>query len=72
MSGSTYLMATTFPDTPANTDILTGQWRAIDMEKAPFGFPPPLRMVDEKFRGKAGQHSNKSMGIWRIDDLPAA
>lgn len=71
-SGSTYLMATTFPDTPANTDILTGQWRALDLCKTPFNFPPPLRLVDEEFRIAAGQHSDKSMGIWKIADLPGA
>jgi SAM-dependent methyltransferase len=70
-SGSTYLMATTFPETEKNADILTGQWRALDLCKPPFNFPAALQLVDEAFQNAAGQHSDKAMGIWRISDLPA-
>ncbi|GAB4383932.1 hypothetical protein [Albidovulum sp.] len=69
-SGSRHLMATTFPGTERNVDILTGQWRAIDLCKPPFDFPPPLRLVREGFRGRDGEHGDKSMGIWAIADLP--
>ncbi|MCB2128498.1 MAG: class I SAM-dependent methyltransferase [Rhodobacteraceae bacterium] len=69
-SGATYLMATNFPSTAANADILTGQWRPLDLCKPPFNFPEPLHVVDEKFVNASGQHSDKCMGIWTIADLP--
>jgi SAM-dependent methyltransferase len=69
-SGAIYLMATNFPSTAANADILTGQWRPIDLCKPPFNFPDPLHVIDEKFVNASGQHSDKCMGIWKIADLP--
>lgn len=69
-SGATYLMATTFPGTQENSDILTGQWRPLNLRNAPFGFPEPTHMIDERFMGKAGRHSDKSMGVWVVTDLP--
>ncbi|MGB3146459.1 MAG: class I SAM-dependent methyltransferase [Paracoccaceae bacterium] len=69
-SGARYLLATNFPATRENADILTGQWRAIDLCKAPYNFPPPREVIDEKFRKADGSHSDKSMALWAIADLP--
>lgn len=38
-SESDYLLATTFPATRDNRDIVTGEWRAISLEHAPFQLP---------------------------------
>jgi len=40
-SGSAYLLVTTFPDRKENVDIITGNWRPLNMEKPPFNFPRP-------------------------------
>jgi len=67
-SGSTFLLTTTYPGRP-NSDIATGEWRPIDLQAMPFGFPPPLVLVNEQAAYPPGYH-DKSMGLWRIADLP--
>lgn len=67
-SGSKYLLTTTFPGRQ-NFDIVTGEWRAIDLQAKPFEFPPPLLLLNEQCVDPPG-YSDKSMGLWRISDLP--
>lgn len=69
-SGSSYLLTTTFPLRTANTDIATGQWRTLNLQLPPFHFPPPLRIVLEKCSESGGAYADKSLGLWRISDLP--
>lgn len=70
-SGSIYLMATTFPDKKKNIDIHDGGWRYLNLQLPPFNFPEPLLMVNEKCtEGK--KFADKSMGVWKIEDLPTA
>jgi hypothetical protein len=67
LSGSTYLMTTTFPGR-RNYDIATGEWRPIDLQEEPFRFPPPLVLINEQCVDPPG-YFDKSMGLWRIEDL---
>jgi SAM-dependent methyltransferase len=69
-SGSTYLLTTIYPTTAQNEDILTGQWRAIDLTRAPFNLPAPLRMIAEGAADQRGQGPDKNLGLWKIADLP--
>ena len=71
-SGGTWLLTTTFPDTPANEDIATGEWRAIDLTKAPFSLPAPERLLPEGQAHLKGQRGNKMLALWRIADLSGA
>jgi len=68
-SGSRYLLTTTFPGRPRNTDISTGGWRPLNLQAAPFAFPPPLHIINEKCSQSAGAFSDKSLGLWRLSDL---
>ena len=68
-SQSTYLVTTTFPDRSANADIPTGRWRVLNLQAAPFNFPPPLRLIVEQCTEGAGKYRDKSLGVWRIADL---
>lgn len=70
-SGSTYLLTTLYPATLVNDDIVTGQWRALDLTKAPFNLPAPLRMIDEGAAAERGQGPGKMLGLWRLADLGA-
>jgi len=70
-SGSRLLLATTFPELRANRDIVTGQWRPLNLRLPPFGFPEPLRLLAEDPPEGAGGHPDKSLGLWRLADLPA-
>jgi Methyltransferase domain len=66
-SGSTYLLTTTYPGR-RNWDIATGGWRPINLQAKPFGFPPPLVLVNEQCA--APGYRDKSMGLWCIGDVP--
>ena len=65
-SGSTYLITTTFPALTRNTDIVTGYWHPINLQRPPYHFPPPLRRLDEQ---SIGNGVIKSLGLWAIADL---
>lgn len=68
-SGITWLLTTTFPDTTENKDILTGQWRRINLETVPYSFPAPATKLLEDFPGD-GDFADKSLALWRVSDLP--
>jgi glycosyltransferase involved in cell wall biosynthesis len=68
-SGSIYLLTTTFTRLPANIDIPTGEWRPINLQMAPFNFPEPLRLIDEKCMHSAGVFADKYLGLWALKDL---
>ncbi len=64
-SGSRYLLATTFPGTKQNTDLKhPGEWRAINLQIAPFSLPKPLLLVDEECPDSNGV--SKSLGLWKL------
>ena len=69
-SGSRYLLTTTFTGREANED-LTGSmvWRTLNLERAPFNLPPPLRLINENCTEGGGAFADKSLGLWRLDDL---
>lgn len=68
-SGSKYLLATTFPDR-INYNISTGSWFPINLEAAPFYFPPPLILINENCTEFDPIYKDKSLGLWKLEDLP--
>lgn len=69
-SKSEYLLTTTFPATEENQDILTGEWRPLNLQRPPFNFPEPLRLINEGCTEDSGRYMDKSLGLWRMSDLP--
>jgi hypothetical protein len=69
-SRSTYLLTTTFPDRNLNEDIKTGEWRPLNLQASPFNFPEPILLMLEGCREAAGAYKDKSLGLWRVDDIP--
>ena len=70
-SGSKYLITTTYAGQEENADIETGDWRSINFTKAPFNWPKPVRVInDASSDDPENAHADKSMGVWRIADLP--
>ena len=67
----TWLLTTTFPDQATNEDIRTGDWRPLSLERAPFNWPAPVELVNEQCTEGSGVFADKSLGLWRIDTLPA-
>jgi len=71
-SGATWLLTTTFPAVTDNTDIATGEWRAVNLCLPPFSLPAPQRLIAEGAEDQKGQGTGKMLGLWRIADLPGA
>lgn len=70
MSGSTYLLTTTFTDRPDNVDlVLEHIWRPLNLEKAPFNFPKPVKVINEKCTEDNNQYTDKSLGLWRLNEI---
>ncbi len=69
-SGARYLIATTFLDQPANVDIVDGNWRPLNLERAPFNLPSPVAVLVEGCEEEGGAFADKALGVWRAEDLP--
>ena len=69
-SGASWLLTTTFTGRDANRDIVDGDWRPLNLERAPFHLPPPFAVIVEGCTEEDGAYADKSIGVWRITDLP--
>jgi hypothetical protein len=67
-SGARFLLLTTFPEWDG--DCEDGDWRALNMEKAPFNWPAPRALINERCEEGGGGWRDKSLGLWRLDQLP--
>lgn len=70
-SGARHLLVTTFPGWETNDDCEDGDWRALNFERAPFNWPAPLELINERCDEGGGGWSDKSLGLWRLADLPS-
>ena len=68
-SGARFLLVTTFPDWHDNHDCEDGDWRALNLTRAPFNWPAPLELVNERCDEGGGGWQDKSLGLWRLGDL---
>ena len=68
-SRSDYILTTTFTDRKNNHDILTGQFRPLNLEIAPFMFPKPIKIINEKCTIGDGAFGDKSLGLWKVADI---
>ena len=68
-SGSTYLLTTSYIDQPQNKDIETGDWRALNLQKAPFNLPEPLVIIEEKSEELYDKERKKSLLLWKLSEL---
>jgi hypothetical protein len=62
-SGAKYALITT-ESLDLNRDINTGGYRPVNMERAPFNLPPPLRKLRDT--------QQEFLGLWPVTDLAAA
>ena len=68
-SGSKFLLCTSFIENRFNYDIVCGDWRTLNMQKAPFRFPEPLDVCNEHCMIDAGIYNDKAICLWRISEL---
>jgi len=69
-SGVRYFITTTFLEQPANIDIIDGDWRPLNLERAPFDLPSPVAVLVEGCEEEGGAFADKALGVWRAEDLP--
>ncbi len=68
-SGSKYLLTTTFTNHRMNGDILTGDWRPLNLQSKPFKFSAPSLVINENCTECNGEYKDKSMALWEISKL---
>jgi SAM-dependent methyltransferase len=71
-SGAVWLLTTTFPELERNEDIEDADWRPLNLEIAPFDWPAPLEIINERCTEAGGAYADKSLALWRMSDLPIA
>ena len=62
-------MTTTFTACRSNEDIVTGDWRILNLMKKPFNFPKATLILNENCTEGDGTYADKSLGLWKINDL---
>jgi hypothetical protein len=65
-----YLLTTTFTAEPGYRDVVTGDWRPLNLELPPFSFSRPLELILEQCTEQDGAFADKALGLWRVRDLP--
>jgi SAM-dependent methyltransferase len=68
-SGATWLIATTFPEWQINQDCEDGDWRALNFQRAPFSWGPPVEVLNENCTEAGGGWRDKSLGVWRLSTV---
>lgn len=66
-SKSRYLLTSSQIETKENSNIITGDFRSLNLLLPPFSFPKPLRIIGEKFTTK--EDSEKSLLLWKINEI---
>jgi hypothetical protein len=70
-SGIPYLLTTNYPQLKVNTDIVTGDFRAINFRRSPFRFPKPIAIIAEDVFPELRNNPNfiRELALWRTQDL---
>ena len=69
-SGAEWVLTTTFPEWDVNSDCEDGDWRALNLQRAPFDWPAPMEVINERCGEGDGGWRDKSLALWRLADLP--
>lgn len=65
-TGARWLITTTFPRLNANRDCEDGDWRPLNLQKPPFSWPDPVRVLNEGCEEAGGGWRDKSLGVWSL------
>lgn len=69
-SNSKYLLVTTYVNEKRiNSDIVSGQWRPLNLHNAPFNFPQPILFILEKSTEHNGIYSDKCLCLWELSNI---
>lgn len=65
-----YILTTTFTKQKVNYDIVTGDWRPINLSLKPFNFPKPIVIIEENFEQEYKKDFRaKSLALWKVADI---
>jgi hypothetical protein len=69
-SGAKYLLTTSFNQRDLNADLVGKDiWRPLNLQIAPFDFPEPLEVIDEKCTEYHGKFADKQLVLWLLNDV---
>ena len=68
-SGARYLITTTFLEHSRNIDVIDGDWRMLNLQRAPFDLPSPVAVLVEGCEEEGGAYADKALAAWRVSDL---
>jgi hypothetical protein len=63
--GARHLIATTDRSVQLNAEIESGDFRRLNLMRAPYRFPEPLISLADN-----GVSEDRALGVWRVADLP--
>lgn len=67
-SKSRFLLTTTFSNpSRTNKNIITGDWRSLNLQLPPFNFPEPLYIINEECTEKG--YPDKCLALWDLSAL---
>jgi SAM-dependent methyltransferase len=69
-TGARWLITTTFPELNTNQDCEDGDWRPLNLQRPPFDWPAPLRLLNEGCEEAGGGWRDKSLGAWSFAAIP--
>jgi len=67
-SRSTYLLTTHNTECQENVELPARGWRAVNLTRPPFNFPPPLRVINE--HSSEDWQRDKNLALWRLQQIP--
>ena len=68
-SGSRLLLTSHFADRTDNPDIVSGDFRPINLTRPPFNFPQPLEVINEQSALAGHAFTDRSMALWQLADV---
>mgnify|MGYP001476487912 FL=1 len=67
LSGARWLLTTSFPEVARNDDIVTGQWRPINLTLPPFNLSEPKKIIAENCAET--EFADKTLSLWPVEDV---
>ena len=71
-SGARFFIATTFLEHATNVDVIDGNWRMLNLERAPFNLPSPVAVLVEGCEEEGGAYADKALAAWKVSMLDQA
>ena len=68
-SGSRLLLTTHFAGRTSNPDIVSGDFRPVNLCRPPFNLPAPLQIINEHSRLGSGEFADRSMALWELPSI---